>query len=89
MTDVAATHDEIGEVVALVAVPVLLLFPVGRERVVVVLRVPHLRAEIEGRERGGRAPTRASVHLEPHQCVPLVPARWNVGDTPRLLLPVL
>lgn len=37
-----ATHYEIGEVIVSVSVPVLLLFPVDWEGVVVVLRVPHL-----------------------------------------------
>lgn len=36
------THNEIGEVIGFIIVPVLLLFPVDRQRVVVVLRVPHL-----------------------------------------------
>lgn len=83
----SATHDEIGEVIVSVIVPVLLLFPVDWERVVVVLRVAHLWPEkIMTPEPCAKAPF---VCLKAHQCVPMVPARRNVANISCVLLSVL
>lgn len=77
-----------------VAVPVLLLFPIDGERVVVVLRVSHLRPDRDRGESGATEKKKTNHVLrlwvsESHQRVPLVPAGWDMADIACVLLPVL
>lgn len=56
------THDEVGQVVLLIAVPVLLRFAVHRQSVVVVLGVPHLqRHKVLVRREPRRTPGQTNV----------------------------
>ena len=92
-TGVVSTHDEVCEVVLLIAVSMHFFFAVNWECVVVVLRVSHLWPWNKG---GCNICVCECVYVcvcvcvcVSHQCVPMVPASWNMWNVSPVFLSVL